>query len=383
MRAEGRGSSLTRRPFWARETSVARDSVLSRLLREAFDPPFERFLRFSAGLDLARDPVRLRLARHREEAMRRALEEALPRALALEAGVVARDPEAICRYDALVSEAMARMRAARPEEGEGGGGRVSVDAILGAVDRRFYKNAPERLDDPDFPEADRREALDLLDRFNQALGTYDAFMEVIAPLVLEAERRAGGRRPVRVHDLASGHAGFAVWIKQRLGDRALVEASDIKPEYLAIGRERAEALGVRVDLFTEDALAMDGPRARGVDVLLCTQALHHFPPGMVARMVGEASRAANVGACFIDGERSLTTLALFLPAATLYTRHGTLVHDGIVSIRRMYYREELGLLAALAPGKPPDLRVETGSSLPAHAYLRITRDVTPPPGARS
>jgi hypothetical protein len=361
---------------------VERDSALSRLLREAFDPVFERFLRFSAGLDIARDPVRLRLAPHRKEAMRRTGEDFALRALALEAGVVARDPEAIRRYDALIDEAMAQMRAARPEEGAGGGGGSRADAILGAIDRRFYKNGSERLDDPAYPEADRREALDLLDRFNQALGTYDAFIEVISPLIEAAERRAGGLRPVRVHDLASGHAGFAVLLKQKLGDRADVEASDIMPEYLAIGRERAEALGVHIDLFTEDALAMDGPRARGVDVLLCTQALHHFPPGMVARMIGEASRAANVGACFIDGERSLTTLALFLPAATLYTRHGTLVHDGIVSIRRMYYKEELGLLAALAPGKPPDARVETGSCLPAHGYLRITRDATPP-GARS
>lgn len=361
---------------------MAQGSALSRILRKDFDPLFERFLRFSAGLDLARDPVRLGLARHREEAMRRAADPIAPRAVALEAGVVARDPDAVRRYDALVDEAMARMRAARPEEGQGGVRGSSVDAILGVIDRLFYKNAPERLDDPAYPEADRREALDLLDRFNQALGLYDASIEVIAPLIEEAERRAGGVRPVRVHDLASGHAGFAVLLKQALGDRAVVEASDIKPEYLAIGRERAEALGVRVDLFTEDALAMDGPRARGVDVLLCTQALHHFPPGMVARMIGEASRAASVGACFIDGERSPLTLALFLPAASLYTRHGTVVHDGIVSIRRMYYKEELDLLAALAPGKPPDVKVETGRCLPAHCYLRVTRDVTPP-GARS
>jgi hypothetical protein len=49
-----------------------------------------------------------------------------------------------------------------------------------------------------------------------------------------------------------------------------------------------------------------------------------------------------------------------------------LVHDGIVSLRRMFYEEELALLARLAPGLP-SCRVETGTVLPAHAFVRITR----------
>jgi hypothetical protein len=94
---------------------------------------------------------------------------------------------------------------------------------------------------------------------------------------------------------------------------------------------------------------------------------------MVARMIGEAARAARVGACFIDGERAWMNLVRFLLSAPMYTRHGTLVHDGIVSLRRMFYREELALFAALAPGMPADVRVETGRSRPAHVYLRLRR----------
>lgn len=324
-------------------------------------------------MNLPADPAVARLAAHREEALRRTVAEIAPRAAELSEGVVARNPEVIRRYDGLIDEAVARMRAIRPEE-TGGVRPVSDRAILGAMDRRFYKNDEEWLDDPNYPEAERSQALDQLDRFNRALGLYDAFIQVVMPLIEEAERRIaaeGARRPVRLHDLASGHAGFAIMLKQTLGERVEVEASDIKPEYLELGRARAEALGVRIELFTEDALAMDGPRARGVDILLCTQALHHFPVGMVARMVGEASRAARVGACFIDGERSATALMGFLVAAPIYTRHWTLVHDGFVSLRRMFRKEELALLAALAPGLPEGLSVMTGRSRPAHCYLRI------------
>ena len=42
---------------------------------------------------------------------------------------------------------------------------------------------------------------------------------------------------------------------------------------------------------------------RPTDVIVCTQSLHHFGPGMVARMLGEAARSARAAVVFIDGER--------------------------------------------------------------------------------
>jgi 2-polyprenyl-3-methyl-5-hydroxy-6-metoxy-1,4-benzoquinol methylase len=310
------------------------------------------------------------LAPHRKEAMLRTALMFGPRVKALEDAALGRDLAAADRYDAIVGEAFTRMREMRPRSVASTSGR-GVTTLLSAIERRLYRDAPEWLDDPTFPEEERTEALELLDVINQTLGVYDGTIAALMPLIEAAER--AGRSPVRVHDLASGHAGFAVLLKQVLGDRVIVEASDIKPEYLEIGRARAEPLGVRVDFYTEDALAMDGVRERGVDVVMCTQALHHFTPGMVARMVGQAARSARVGALFVDGERSYLMIGLFVPTATLLSRSYALVHDGIVSLRRMYYKEELELLAALAPGVPPDAHIEAGSMLPAHAYLRVTR----------
>jgi 2-polyprenyl-3-methyl-5-hydroxy-6-metoxy-1,4-benzoquinol methylase len=346
-------------------------SPLSKLLRERFDPAFGRFVRFMARFELRRaDPMFVRLAPHRREAMRQTALTFAPRVKELEETVVARDPEASDRYDTIVGEAFTRMREMRPHSAAKPS-LADATPLLSAIERRLYRNAPEWLDDPSFPEQERTEALRLLDTINKTFGVYDGTIAALMPLIEAAER--AGRRPVRVHDIASGHAGFAVLLKQALGSRVIVEASDIKPEYLQIGRARAEELGVRVDFYTEDALAMEGIRERGVDVVMCTQALHHFPPGMVARMIGQAARSARIGALFVDGERSYLMIGLFVPAASLLSRSYTLVHDGIVSLRRMYYKEELELLAELAPGVPPDAHVEAGRMLPAHAYLRVTR----------
>jgi hypothetical protein len=339
-------------------------SAFSRFLRDRVDPSLERFVRFALGFEL-RDPIRWSLAAHRRDSMRRTAAEFVLRAQDAAEAVAARNPEAIARYDALVAAAVEAMRSLRPT------GASALTSLFDALDQRLYRNDPELLDDPDFPAEARSKGLDGLHRLNELLGSYEAFLLALMPLVELAEQR--GRRPVRIHDLAAGHAGFAVFLEQRLGSRVVMEASDIKDEYLDLGRARARALGAEVSFFCEDALAIDGPRSRGVDILICTQSVHHFPPGMVARMIGEASRAATTGVLIADAERSWLFCGLVGLVSAIHGRSWVLTHDGMVSLRRMFYEEELGLFAALAPGLPPGARIETGTFLPAHAFVRITR----------
>jgi hypothetical protein len=341
---------------------------LGRFLARNVDPLLERIIHFGVGLEL-RDPIRWALCEHRREAMRRTAAEFAPRVAAIECAVGARDTSAIARYDALLDDAMAQMRSRRPTAG-------SMTALCAAIDRRLYKNRDEILDDPRFPEDQRSRALDGLHRLNEQFGSYETFLAILTPQLDVARGLHDG--PIRIHDLAAGHCGFPVLLKQRLGPRALVEASDLKAEYLDLGRERAAALGVEVGFFVEDALAIEGPRARGADIITCTQSIHHFTPGMVARMLGEAVRAAKVGACFIDGERSFLFCWLVATATALYARSYVCFHDGLVSLRRMFYEEELSLIASLAPGLPSSARVETGAMLPAHAFVRVTKAAEPP-----
>ena len=337
-------------------------AFLSRFLRDSFDPAFERFVRFALGFEL-RDPVRWSLAAHRRDAMRRTAAQIVLRAQALGAGVVARNPEAITAYDALIAEAVDQMRALRPTD------PGKLTAVYDALDRRLYRNDPELLDDPAFPAAARSKGLDGLHRLNELLGSYEAFLQALMPLIELAEKN--GHSPVRIHDLAAGHAGFAVFLAQKLGSRVVMEASDIKDEYLDLGRARAREAGVSLGFFCEDALAIDGPRQRGVDILICTQSVHHFPPGMVARMIGEAARAATTGVLIADAERSWLFYGLVAVVTVIHGRSWVLTHDGMASLRRMFYEEELGLLATLAPSLPPGAHVETGTFLPAHAFVRI------------
>lgn len=328
-------------------------------LARTLDSPLEHLARASRHWKV-RDPVRWKLAPHRREAMQAASIEFRPRIDELEEAVTRHEARAIEAYDRLVSEAVSKMRAQQPAE----------HPWLARMSRALYADRPELLDDPSFPEPARVHVLSRLDKLNELLGIYDTFVELTLPAIERA--RASGASPVTLHDLAAGHAGFGLVLKERLGERVRVVASDIKDEYLELGRAEAKRRGLDLGFVVQDALSLGNLTESGVDVFTCTQTLHHFPPGMVARMIGEAARAARTGLVFIDAERSLSAIALLAPFALLYGRSYAFVHDTVTSLRRMYYEEELALLASLAPGLPKGARVETGFAYPGHAYLRIT-----------
>lgn len=327
--------------------------------RRALDPILEGLARLSQHLTV-RDPVRWRLAEHRRRVVGALSSELRPEVVRLTDGVLRHQPDAVAAYDTLVADAIERMRASRPEG----------HALLGALDRALYANREELLDDPSFSEAERLYVLDRLDRLNDILGSYESFVALTLPLIEQAEAR--GRHPVTLHDLAAGHGGFALVLKERLGERVAVVGSDVKEEYLALGRKEARRRGLDVSFVAQDALALGNLGDEHIDVMSCTQSLHHFPPGMIARMVGEAARVAKAGLVFIDIERSWLSIALAAPFALAYGRTYAVVHDTVVSLRRAYYEEELALLAALAPGMPQNARIETGFAKPAHSYLRLT-----------
>lgn len=331
---------------------------MSSPLTHALDANLEHLARTVARTRL-RDPLRWKLAPYRRDARKAVLAEALPEVRKLAEGVLRHDPVAIAAYDRLVAKAMAKMRAYRPKG----------DGWLMALDRLLYANRPELLDDPAFPKKARVRVLERLDKLNEILGSYDTFIDLALPFVEKARR--DGAAKVNVHDLASGHGGFALVLKERLGDGVEVTASDIKDEYLELGRTAAKQRGLDVRFVIQDALSLGNLADEGVDVFTCTQTLHHFEPGMIARMIGEAARAARTGLVFVDAERSFLAIAALGPFALLYGRSYAFVHDTVTSLRRMLYEEELALLADLAPGLPENARVETGFTYPGHAYLRI------------
>lgn len=330
----------------------------SRALRRLYDgPPFRR-----AQAEARERALEGTLARHRD------------RVEPLHARVRRRDPAAIVEFDARVAAAVAELRVH-----EGDVARGALQRTQHVVDRLLYADRQEWLDDPAFDRRLRVRTLDRLDRLNEAIGSYDAFFAAIEPAI-ERARSAGVARPTIV-DLASGHAMFAVALALRFGareGRVRVVATDLAPEYLAIGARHAAALAMSeeaISFVQQDALDLRDLETKvgPVDVVCCTQTLHHFPPGMVARLLAEATSVARYGAVLVDGERNPFVLAVIAALAHAIGRGSIpFLHDSVVSVRRMYSEQELALVAALSPkgeGEPARA-IERGWLPPGHVYVR-------------
>lgn len=345
-------------------------------LAPALDPIFDPLTVRATRALVARlppPPLRTTYAQLRERALAAVTARYAPAARALSADVLARDGGAVAGFDALVADAVHALRTSAASEAA----RSPLERLAQALDRMVYADRAEWLDDPAFDEALRVRTLERLDRFNEALGSYDAFYAVIEPAV-EAARAAGVARPVVV-DLASGHGAFAVELSLRLGareGRVRVVATDLHEAYLELGRARAASLALppeHMGFFPQDALDLRDLEAKvgaKVDVIVCTQTLHHFPPGFVSRMIAEAARVARSAVVLVDGERSPVSLLGVALLASLMARGGVpFMHDSFVSMRRMFTEQELALVARLAPGL--DLgRLERGWQAPGHAWVR-------------
>lgn len=337
----------------------AAESLSARPLLAA---PLEALLHLASHFPII-DPIGRGLGQRRRKLGAALLPSAQARLRPLWDGVLRGEPAAVAAYDQGVQEILETLRAQTADAAAGPG-----SALLGRLDRWLYKDQAELLDDLNFPMAQRLQILETLDRLNVHLGSYRLWCEELAPLVAAVAARTGG--PVELHDLAAGHGGFAIAVKEYFGARVAVTASDLHPEYLGLGRPRARRRGVAVRFVEQDATRLHNLRGSGVELFLCTQSVHHFPPGMVARMLGEATRAAGTGVCFIDGERGYFPL-LLAPLMGAYGRSWGALHDTWVSLRRMYLAEELELLAQLAPALPEGAQLAVARLPPGHLMLTI------------
>jgi len=227
-------------------------------------------------------------------------------------------------------------------------------------------DAEEYLDDPDLDQSLRVRLLHHLDELNGILESYPSFFDAMRPLL-------HGAGTTRVLDLAAGHGGFALEaarIARREGLSVEVVASDLRREYLDLGERIATREGLPVRFVVQDALDLSNVAPDEYDVITCTQSLHHFPVGFAAVMLAEALRVAGSGVVFLDGCRSVAHALAIGGLCVLRWQDTALAHDAMVSFRRFYAPEELGLLAALTPLGD---RAEACWIAPGHVMMRARK----------
>ena len=309
-------------------------------------------------------PLRALLGPARRRALEQTLASARPEVERLEAALDRGDERARVELSNLADRALGEMRRRVASAAAEHGGALNWAASMDEWWCRTEEG--EYLDDPDLDESVRIRIVSHLDDMNELLGSYGLFFERMRPFLCDG-------RPTKVLDLAAGHGGFALAIAElsrREGLSLEVVASDLKEEYLALGRARAERTGVDVRFAQQDALDLTNFAPAEFDVVTSTQALHHFSAGQIAVMFAEAVRVAARGVLFIDGARSALTAAATWALGVFGYRDTAFAHDSLISFRRFFVPEELELLGRLVPRGE---RARAEAVAPGHCVLALAQ----------
>ena len=197
----------------------------------------------------------------------------------------------------------------------------------------------ELLDDPHIDPAVRERSIVDVTRSNRWLGG----LRAASAALREAMRSV-------LHQTAAGEPGVLTLLDVGTGladipQTARAVARGLGLDLFTVGVDEASSLLVAARSAIDagvcaDALAL--PFADGaVDVVICSQLLHHFVDADAARLVKELNRVARRAVVVSDLRRSWVAAAGFWLVSFPLRFHPVTRHDGTVSVMRGFTTSEL------------------------------------------
>lgn len=216
----------------------------------------------------------------------------------------------------------------------------------------------ERLDEPGVDPALRLRSLRDVARSNTLFGGRRAVLLAVERALQDIRFE---RRPATLLDVGTG-LGDVPDAARRLARRRGVSLAAIG---LDVAEELARAAGRRTGL----ALRADAFRLpfadRSLDLVTCSQVLHHFPEPDARRLLAELDRVARVRVIVGDLRRSWLAAAGFWAASWPLGFHPITRHDGVLSVLRGFTAAELARLVREATGATPVVARRAGWRLTA------------------
>jgi ubiquinone/menaquinone biosynthesis C-methylase UbiE len=219
----------------------------------------------------------------------------------------------------------------------------------------------EILDDPTTDPAIRERSIGEVMRSNQMLGGLRA-----ALLAIREELAKVGTTGTLL-DVGTGLADIPAG--------AVADAARRGVALTAIGIDEAASLLVAAGNRLTHAVAANALalpfRDHSIDVVMCSQVLHHFENADAQQLLAEMNRVARHAVVVSDLRRSAVAATGFWLVCFPLRYHRVTRHDGVVSIFRGFTARELNELIRAATGVAPIVRRRLGFRLTARWSPRI------------
>lgn len=222
----------------------------------------------------------------------------------------------------------------------------------------------EKLEVPGVPGAVVRRSLADVARANALFGGTRAVLSELRPL-LAASARLPADRALTLLDVGTGAADIAVAAQREAARRGVGLVTIGVDSSIPLVRSASERLGLALA-----ANALELPFAnRSVDVVVCSQLLHHFTEREIGSVLRELHRVARVRVIVSDLRRSWMAAAGIWLASFPLRFHPISRHDGVLSVLRGFTAPELGAHIVRATGVSPTVTRRLG--------WRVTASWTP------
>ena len=209
----------------------------------------------------------------------------------------------------------------------------------------------EILDDPEVDPSIRERSITDVTRSNRWLGGLRAAMAEIRAVVRHNDRAT-------LLDVGTGLGDIPAEVMREMPDRVVTIGVDEARSLLLAARHRMTH-GV-----CADALALPF-RDASIDVVMCSQVLHHFEVEDAERLIREMHRVARVAVIVSDLRRSWIAAAGFWLVSFPMQFHPVTRHDGVVSVLRGFTPMELDRVVRSATGAVPVVHRRLGWRLTA------------------
>lgn len=204
----------------------------------------------------------------------------------------------------------------------------------------------EYLDDPATPDAVRLRAMADVATSNALFGGRAAVTNAVRALIPELPSA------VSVLDVGTGHAEIAACVRNDL------VAAGKSPH--VTGLDLAESVARAGGRVLDGAIAGSALtlplRTASVDLVICSQLLHHFTATDASTVISELNRVSRGWVVIADLRRSRFAAAGFWLASLALGFHPVTRHDGVVSVFRGFIPGELETLVRDATGASPAIR---------------------------
>lgn len=207
----------------------------------------------------------------------------------------------------------------------------------------------ELLDDPTSDAALVARSLRDVAQANRWFGGTAAVLTAIDPLLRAAGAARPGNPALTLLDVGTG-AGDIPEHARLLAQRRGVHLT-------TIGLERTTSLAAGAAARVGSVCVADGLRlpfrSHSVDIVTCSQVLHHFADAEATTLLQEMHRVARHLAVVADLRRSWIAAAGIWLSSFALRFHPVSRHDGVLSVLRGYRRDELAALVHRAVGVEP------------------------------